>query len=230
MGLLAAVFLSAALAAEPVAVVELFTSQGCSSCPPADALLTELHTGHDDEPVYLLSMHVDYWDRLGWPDPWAKAVHSERQRAYGKQLGSVYTPQMVVNGRVGFVGSERARARAEIAKALTTPAKVALEASAERRARTVTVSWMSKEAVEGIMIAALVEDGVETKVKRGENAGRTLAHSRVVRALSQERVAGDSGTIVVEVPVGSRASEVVIYLQDPASLAVLGATRVTLDS
>ena len=97
-------------------VVELFTSQGCSSCPPADALLALLDKDPD---VLVLSEHVDYWNHLGWRDPFSSSAHSARQQAYARRFGQdgPYTPQMVVDGRVQFVGSDARRARAAIAAA-----------------------------------------------------------------------------------------------------------------
>jgi len=96
---------------EPVAVVELFTSEGCSSCPPADRILSRLtaETQRDHRRIYTLSFHVDYWDRLGWRDPYSSSANSDRQRQYAElmKLQSVYTPQMIVNGRIEFVGSDQ---------------------------------------------------------------------------------------------------------------------------
>ena len=113
-------------AAPGVAVVELFTSQGCSSCPPADALLTELEERAEKDGVVLLpmSLHVDYWDRLGWADPYASPANTARQGAYAEALGDpqLYTPQAVVNGRAAAVGSRRADVEKLVAAALKTPA------------------------------------------------------------------------------------------------------------
>src|ERR1700744_6104626 len=92
------------------AVIELFTSEGCSSCPPADALVARVQKESNDKPVYILAFHVDYWNRLGWKDVFSSAEYSERQNQYARwlKLSSVYTPQIVVNGRTEFVGSEEA--------------------------------------------------------------------------------------------------------------------------
>src|SRR5882757_10188754 len=97
-------------AANGFAVVELFTSEGCSSCPSADALVAAVQKENKDQPVYILAFHVDYWDRLGWKDAFSDAAYSDRQRAYASwlRLSSIYTPQVVVNGRKEFVGSDAA--------------------------------------------------------------------------------------------------------------------------
>jgi len=110
----------------PVAVIELFTSQGCSSCPPADKLLTETvnRAKAGQQSVYALSFHVDYWNRLGWSDPYSDARYSARQRQYARQLNTatIYTPQAVINGRQEFVGSNRTRLNTLLADALKHPA------------------------------------------------------------------------------------------------------------
>src|SRR5580704_2729726 len=102
------------------AVVELFTSEGCSSCPPADALIAAVQQEDKDLPVYILAFHVDYWDRLGWKDAFSEGACSDRQRQYAAwlNLNSVYTPQVVVNGRKEFVGSEAGTLRAAIQSGL----------------------------------------------------------------------------------------------------------------
>src|SRR4051812_46079004 len=108
-----------------VAVVELFTSEGCSSCPPADRLLADLasEAARVGQPVFTLSFHVDYWNGLGWADPFSRPAYSERQRSYADALGGgTYTPEMTVNGKAAFVGSDAARARSEVRKALSRPA------------------------------------------------------------------------------------------------------------
>ena len=167
-------------------VVELFTSQGCSSCPPADALLGQLAR----EPgVIALSLHVDYWDGLGWKDPFGRPEHTQRQRRYGRALEDdnqwtppVYTPQMVVDGRTAVVGHDRTGVRAAIERANgadavaprfdgAAPDAVVLPAATHEGAATVwLVAWDRRH---------------ETAVERGENSGRTLVNHRVVREMTR---------------------------------------------
>ena len=163
-------------------VVELFTSQGCSSCPPADAFLTDLaHTRPD---VLALAFHVTYWNRLGWPDPYSLPAATERQRAYAQARADrqVFTPEMVVQGQGGLVGSDRdAVMRA-----------IALVASHPTPAPTVAVrhegDGMVVEVGAGEGAAAILVVGYDTRhstqVGRGENAGRTLTESNIVRDLT----------------------------------------------
>jgi len=187
--------LAATAAAQTTGVpvlVELFTSEGCSSCPPADALLAELSgpRGVPGAEVVPLSLHVDYWNRLGWTDPFSSAAFSERQSSYAKG-GGIYTPQMVVDGGVELVGSDRTRARAAIAAASRAP-KVPLEvrvAPSGPSALTaqITAPPLPPGGSGADLFVALTEDGLVSDVARGENAGRRLPHAAVVRVL--ERVA-----------------------------------------
>lgn len=181
-------------------IVELFTSEGCSSCPPADRFLSELHRNQPVQGVEViaLSEHVDYWDRLGWKDPFSDAQFTSRQRHYGNLFRSdqVYTPQMVVDGRAEFVGSDRARARAEIVRAADRPkGKLVLEeavpsAKASGKERLVRLrvrllelpEWMTKRAA---LMLAITQDALESNVTRGENRGRRLPHDAVVRRLER---------------------------------------------
>ncbi len=167
-------------ASRPV-VVELFTSQGCSSCPPADELLGELA---DQPGVLALSFHVDYWDYIGWKDPFAAAQYTERQRDYAAALGLryVYTPQIVVDGRHDVVGSKRravTRAIEESARD-ATPLTVTLDEEDGGR-----VLLSAGEAPSGGATVWLVtfDDDQKTQVARGENRGRALTNSNVVREL-----------------------------------------------
>ncbi|MPZ09607.1 MAG: DUF1223 domain-containing protein [Kiloniellaceae bacterium] len=162
-------------------VVELFTSQGCSSCPPADALLDEL--AHRPG-VLALSFHVDYWDYIGWKDPFASAQYTERQRDYAAKLGLryVYTPQMVVDGRYDAVGSNRREVTRAIQQSAETPSlmEVTLDATDGGRALL-----SAGEAPSGGATVWLVtfDDGHDTPVARGENRGRDLHNSNVVREM-----------------------------------------------
>jgi hypothetical protein len=169
-------------------VVELFTSEGCSSCPAADALLAKLAATQPvaGAEVIALSEHVDYWNRLGWVDPFSSKQFSHRQGRYANawKQSRIYTPQMVVDGSAEFVGSDAARAAKEIARAARGPkAAIALErAGSELRVSLRSLPpGRSPDAAE--VLLAVVEDGLRTEVRRGENAGRNLAHAAVVRRL-----------------------------------------------
>ncbi|MFG0312766.1 MAG: DUF1223 domain-containing protein [Phycisphaerales bacterium] len=227
-------------AAEPFALVELFTSEGCSSCPPADRLASELADESGTRNVFVLSYHVDYWDRLGWKDPYASEAASERQRAYAKTLRDqrVYTPQMIVNGAVGFVGSNKKRAEQEIERALERPAPAEVVAEARASgADAVRIDARVEMEVELIhrnwdIVAAVVERGLSQTPDRGENKGRTLEHDNVVRAFRVEALEGDDVTIEIDVPSGvdREQASIIVYVQDTRTRKILGVTRVEMAS
>jgi hypothetical protein len=169
-------------ARQPV-VVELFTSQGCSSCPPADALLGELAERDD---VIALSLHVDYWDYIGWKDPYGSPQNTERQRAYAGELGLryVYTPQMVIDGRDNIVGSRRDEVLASLEKAVARPKPVAVD-FLPGNGGTVVISAGHAPARGATIWLAVFDEGHDTQVKRGENAGLTIRNVNVVRRLER---------------------------------------------
>jgi hypothetical protein len=213
LALLLLALLPATAGASGFAVVELFTSEGCSSCPPADRLLADLARKPG---VYALEFHVDYWNSLGWRDPYSAAAYSDRQRAYGDD---VYTPQMVVNGTNVFVGSNRARAEAAIASALVTTARVSLTA----RVDGTRLIYRVIGAPDGARLCVAVVDAHRTtEVARGENAGRTLEHARVVRGFMSEKIAGGGS---VALPAAINGGSVVAFVQDTKTGAILGATE-----
>lgn len=185
-------------AGEPTPVlVELFTSEACSSCPPADALLAQLHANQPIEgiDIIVLSQHVDYWNDLGWADPFSSTEATARQRAYVGRLGlrSAYTPQVVVDGEAELVGGDEAGAVGAVRRAATKPkARVALRVIEATRGRPVdtirfevVVSGLERTGREGPadVVLAIVEDGLGVDVRAGENVGRTLRHDGVVREL-----------------------------------------------
>ena len=174
---------SASAQAEPRAVIELFTSQGCSSCPPADKLIAEY--AHDPS-VIALSLAVDYWDYLGWKDTLAMSGHSNRQRAYAKARGDrqVYTPQAVVDGAIHALGSDKAAIERAIRQthdqqnaALTLP--VTLERTGDKL--TVTVAASENEKGQAEVWLCPVTRSVPVAIGRGENSGHTITYSNVVR-------------------------------------------------
>lgn len=225
---------------QPV-VVELFTSEGCNTCPPADELVRKLAKEQDARPagspgLIILAFHVDYWDKLGWPDRFATSSASERQRSYARALqrknaerdgGGVYTPQMVVGGAVGFVGSSEARARHEIKqpRATTGAESIRVRVGDRKPGEPVKLELtLAGLPADADVLAAITEDGLSTSVKRGENAGVTLHHDRVVRTHTIAKVA-NAGTITLTLPgdlVESR-SRIVVLAQEKEHGKVLAA-------
>jgi hypothetical protein len=187
---LAAFAAPAVRAAERPVVVELFTSQGCSSCPPADAVLAELAKRPG---ILALAFHVDYWDRLGWKDPFSSPMATARQRAYARLLGlrTVYTPQMVVDGADEFVGSDRrAVARAlDRAKARAGEPGIGVELRREGGFLVVRVASVAAPSRIAVQLVAFAPAHV-TRVTAGENGGRVLANANVVRAVDTLGTAG----------------------------------------
>ena len=166
-------------ASRPV-VIELFTSQGCSSCPPADAFLGELAKRPD---VLALGFHVDYWDYIGWKDPYASKLASQRQRLYARafDLPYVYTPQIVVNGEAQAVGSERGDVENALKRiAAHPPAGPSLDLALERDGTLAVRIGAGKEESATVWLACFDREH-KTPVARGENAGSTLTNYRVVR-------------------------------------------------
>ncbi len=164
-------------AADPV-VVELFTSQGCSSCPPADALLHELA---DREDVIALALHVDYWDYIGWKDVFANPAHSDRQRQYAIVAGrrSIYTPQMVVNGETSIVGAKAMKLADAIAIEKSREAPVALQLA--RQGDQVRIQAETAGRAKGYVVHMLrYQPTRDVKILRGENAGRSMSYANVV--------------------------------------------------
>jgi hypothetical protein len=171
-----------ALAADRPVLVELFTSQGCSSCPPADALLGELAQRADLLP---LSFHVDYWDRLGWKDLYSSAQATRRQRLYAGLLHSatVYTPQMVVDGSAEMVGSERAEVLQAIAAARAAELAVPIELAVQEAGLRVRVAQGGAETRRATLLLVGFDRHHVTQIGAGENGGRSLAEWNVVRGL-----------------------------------------------
>ena len=225
----------------PVPVVlELFTSEGCSSCPPADEVLTRLVSTQPVAGAQIIALgeHVDYWDRLGWRDAFSSATFSRRQTEYADRVfrsGNIYTPQLVINGRQEVVGSDYLGAVAAISKAAKTAARLRVTVSVENAASP--VAKINVATVDGSPFKnssdvwfAVVENGLATKVARGENGGRTLQHSAVVRTIRDlATVDVKSTTWTGNVPVAIAADwnrskiSLVAFAQDRSNREILGA-------
>lgn len=214
------------------AVVELFTSEGCSSCPPADAAIAKIEKESAGKPVYILAYHVDYWNRLGWKDAFSSAEFSHRQSVYAHWLNisQVYTPQAIVNGRKEFVGSEEGTLRQSISTGLATAAKTTLSLG---DVKIIDGRATLKYSTEGngtntALVLALVEKNATTAVKAGENSGRTLAHVQIVVKLQQIILNGSkSDTTSIELPKNFNAQnfEVIGFVQNTQNGGILAAQR-----
>lgn len=242
--LLASNVFAADRASVPI-LVELFTSEGCSSCPPADAFLQKL----DGQPIagaefIVLSEHVDYWNHDGWKDPYSSASLTERQNGYSTRfhLNSIYTPQMVVDGSHQFSGSDAKAAQQAVDEALATTkipvrisglsaygahVRVHVEADALDSSRHV-------QSAEVFVVVAL--NHAESQVLRGENANRRLSHTAVVRKISKvgKVKVGEQFAHDVELKLDSSADlgnlRLIAFLQDPATGKVVGAAMKTVEA
>lgn len=237
----------AAASARNAVLLELFTSEGCSSCPPADDLLAELDRAAraGNAEVIVLGEHVDYWNRLGWMDPFSSAGFSDRQKRYASRFGNrgVYTPQVVVDGRAELVGSDRFRLLRAVGEAATQPKASVSVRSEARPGGGVTVPLVVE--VEGLpphrdreaasVLLAVTEGPLRTQVRRGENAGRTLTHAAVARRLTELgtlSAAAPSFRLRIEVrldPGWAPANlKAVVFVQERGAGRVLGAASARL--
>jgi len=225
--------------ATPV-LVELFTSEGCSDCPAADAVLERLLATQPiaGAAIVGLGQHVDYWDRLGWKDRFSSAVFTNRQQIYGARfnLESVYTPQIVVDGRAQLVGSDVGAARSAIERAAAAPHGVVVinrrddDASGDLKRVALQVA-VDRLPVSGRdradVVVAITEDHLQTDVKRGENHGRTLTHAAVVRSMTTiGRAAADGPTSAsADIPLGDDWQRdrltIVAFVQEQRSRTIL---------
>ncbi|HEX3350292.1 MAG TPA: DUF1223 domain-containing protein [Acetobacteraceae bacterium] len=211
---------SAARADRPV-ILELFTSEGCSSCPPADAVLRDLARTRAD--VLPLAFHVTYWDYLGWHDPFALQAATQRQRAYAAALPSdVYTPQLVVDGRTDVVGSDRPATLAAIRRAASADA-AAVPVTLRRDGNEAVIEIAAGTAAPGTTVLLVGYDPEHTtSIGRGENGGRTLVEANIVRSLATAAAwSGDRVTLRRPLPAGEKLA-VVIQASDGR---ILGAAR-----
>lgn len=215
--------ISSAQAAEPFALVELFTSEGCSSCPPADQFFIELKdkTKKEGINVFLLGFHITYWNRLGWEDPYSLSEADDRQDMYGEKLRtSLYTPQMVINGRYAFIGSNRGQALKIIQKELKEKPKCQLKLTTDPQGNIeYSASSIPSEAELNL---AFFEPMHSTEILRGENKGRKLSHVNIVRSIKTLSLKPFKGEISHE-EIPSHLS-VIGFIQDTATGEICAAT------
>lgn len=214
-------------------VVELFTSEGCSSCPPADKVLAALNKSQPvaGADIVTLSLHVDYWDSPGWKDEFSSIMFSKRQDIYSAQLrGENYTPQMVVDGANPFVGSDVNRARKAIAEAVKAPkAKIEIAQNQDKLKIKISDAPAHENAT---VFLAIAEDNLSSSVRGGENSGRRLAHTSVVRELKSlgiltaEQKSLDLETAVRLQPNWKKENtNFVVFLQENQKRKIFGAAK-----
>ncbi|GAA4055461.1 DUF1223 domain-containing protein [Hymenobacter glaciei] len=219
-------------------VVELFTSEGCSSCPAADAALRELVLAQSVPGVEIIALgeHVDYWNRLGWKDSFSSATYTERQRQYATGFGSgSYTPQAVVNGRYELVGSRSAALATAIAKAAQEP-QAAVSVTATAAMAQVQVRSLPAGTPATEVLLAITESGLASQIGRGENSGLLLRHAAVVRQLLPLGQVGAAGTFsarqALQLPPGWKRSNLraVALVQEVVSHRIVGAATASIES
>jgi hypothetical protein len=203
-------------------LAELFTSEGCSSCPSADALLMKLDKLQPvaGAQIVVLSEHVDYWNSLGWSDPFSSPAFTQRQEMYARTLrDDSYTPQLVIDGRAALVGSNEREILPAIAKAATRP-KTAVHVESVRREGNEAVVRISTGALtsKADLWIAVADEHDQSSVRRGENSGRTLNHVAVVRTLGKSATVAKGASFEKEVraPLGPQAGpmRVVVFLSE----------------
>jgi hypothetical protein len=212
-------------------VVELFTSEGCSSCPAADEALRELEAAQSVPGVEVLALgqHVDYWNRLGWKDQFSSPQFTARQRWYATGFAEGnYTPQAVVNGRYEFVGGQRNTLATTVAQAAQAPRATVALALASPGSLSVRVGSLPAGTKAANVELAITEAGLASQVGRGENAGRLLHHASVVRALRTLGSVGADGTFAATVPLDLQPSwktatlRAVVLVQETGSHHIVG--------
>ncbi len=218
----------------PVVVLELFTSQGCSSCPSADDLLNRVRKENNNGNIFALSYHVTYWNYIGWTDPFSKEKFTEKQRLYAEKFRSrsIYTPQLVVNGREHFVGSDRARMYTKLKtySKSSSPSNVGLSA-VKNNDNKVSYSYDLKGDLSNKKLrTVLVIEERETLVKRGENRNRKLTNTNIVVAEKYLDIQGKSGASSIEIPsiVTPNDKLHLIVLVEDDDLTITGAAKKAL--
>lgn len=210
------------------ALLELFTSEGCSSCPSADRLLPVL--AKEDSDIFVLSFHVDYWDNLGWKDAFSNAAFTERQRKYAAQFGleSIYTPQLVINGEHELVGSDKQKAESYIRQVQNEDPVTSIKInSVKKETKNLELDCRLDGELRNIsLLAALVQKHAERKIGAGENRGATLIHTNVVRSFV-EKPASAQMHFNIQMPPDLVDGEwqLILYAQRSSDLKITGATR-----
>lgn len=218
----------------PVVVVELFTSEGCSSCPAADELLKEISVKREseDKPFVALAFHVTYWNHYGWTDPYSNALFDDRQKIYSAVLKQprIYTPQAVINGAHEFVGSNAVAFRDTLARAERRKSSYSIEAIAKQVGDSIQVTYtVDSESKNQLMNIAIIEKYSERNVTRGENKNRTLKHFNVVRKFETRELKRQDVIKFANVKDLSISNmEIVLYVQHKKTMKIGGALKTSV--
>jgi hypothetical protein len=211
-------------------VIELFTSEGCSSCPPADQLVAQVQKEDSAKQIYILAYHVDYWDRQGWKDTFSDAAYSERQSSYARwlDLSTIYTPQIIINGKTGFVGSDRSTLNREIAASLKEIPKGVLTLNGTVVNDQISVGYQTNVPIDqSYLVISLIQKFGQSKVSAGENSGRILNHVQIVRKLAIQTLQSGQGKVSLALPKDYHSSgwELIGLVQNKKNGLMLAAAR-----
>jgi len=218
---------------KPIVVLELFTSQGCSSCPSADKLLSAIRKEYNEDNVFALSYHVTYWDYIGWKDPFGKEKYTDKQRVYAQKFRSrsIYTPQLVVNGREHFVGSDRSKLYSKLKSygKSGAPNEIAIKSVNKTRNKVAFDFNIDGNLAGKQLRTVLVIEERITSVKRGENRNRTLKNSNIVVAENYiNAVEKGKGSIEIPSLVNPEDKLHVMVLVEDNDLTITGAVKAAL--
>lgn len=215
------------------AVVELFTSEGCSSCPPADELIEKIQKENQNKQVYILAFHVDYWDHQGWKDRFSNHDFSLRQRQYANWIGlqTVYTPQIIVNGTTEMVGSDQGKVLQAITDQMDRPANSSLMLAYELNNKRLRVSYSNgTRDRESELVLALVQQSAVSSIKGGENYGRALSHVQIVRQLAHLSMEGKkTATFILPSDFDKVGWELIGFVQNEKNGHITDATRISFN-
>jgi len=213
------------------AVVELFTSEGCSSCPPADELMAKMEKESKGKNIYFLAYHVDYWDHMDWKDRFSSPGYTERQRQYSLRMGQnlVYTPQFIVNGTAEFGGDDERTLYSLLSDALKVKPTLKLELNTAKTENNIGVNFKTNTVDSGSsLLVALVQKEAETDVRGGENEGESLHHVQIVRDITANTLNKKEGIVEILKPsyFNSVQWELIGFIQNNTTGVITAATKV----
>jgi len=220
---------------KPFAVVELFTSEGCNTCPPAEKLFSSMKAEAEKsgKNIFFLEYHVDYWNRLGWKDPYSSFQFTNRQKNYTSVLNeeSIYTPMMIVNGSKSFTGSDKLKADAAVNEALSATPSSSLKIKIDSIASdTLYLHYETKKTDKNYLIrTAVTEDGLSSSITAGENSGKTLTHDGVVRIFFSSDVSKLSAQLRIPLKKfqPGKKCEIISFIQHKQTMNVMAVASAT---